>query len=462
MRGMRTRRAALAAVAVSTAVTVGTVAVATAVDEAPSNSRDIKRQIDTRKPKNVILLLGDGMGDAEVTLGKYYGKGARGTLNMETLPFTGSVTTWNLTAGPGPEYAPNYTPDSAPTATAWSTGKKTIDARLSQGPSEAESVPGSNEGYTTTFEVAKERGMRVGNVTTAEYSDATPAAPASHISRRACQGPNDARTLCPTETKSAGGLGSVVEQQADHLLDVNLGGGRARWEQTLDDGSGTVLDYARSKGFRYVDNSEALAAITSLGRGPVLGLFTSGNMTTEFAPLIAAPTPGAGGPDYRCQEGNRPANEPSLAAMTSKALSLLDRDNRRGFFLQVEGASIDKRDHASDVCGQIGETLAFDRAVGVALEYQEENPDTLVVVTADHAHTSQIVYADADPPGFYATLETADGAPIRVSYGTGKTPPGQGHTGARIPVMAIGPQATNVMGARDQTDLFATLIGRRR
>ena len=462
MRGMRTRRAVLAAVAVSTVVTVGTVAVATAVDEAPSNSRDIKRQIDTRKPKNVILLVGDGMGDAEVTLGKYYGKGARGTLNMETLPFTGSVTTWNLTPGPGPEYAPNYTPDSAPTATAWSTGKKTIDARLSQGPSEAETVPGSNEGYTTTFEVAKERGMRVGNVTTAEYSDATPAAPASHISRRACQGPNDARTLCPTETKSAGGLGSVVEQQADHLLDVNLGGGRARWEQTLDDGSGTVLDYARSKGFRYVDNSEDLAAITSLGRGPVLGLFTSGNMTTEFAPLIAAPTPGAGGPDYRCQEGNRPANEPSLAAMTSKALSLLDRDNRRGFFLQVEGASIDKRDHASDVCGQIGETLAFDRAIGVALEYQEENPDTLVVVTADHAHTSQIVYADADPPGFYATLETADGAPIRVSYGTGKTPPGQGHTGARIPVMAIGPQATNVMGARDQTDLFATLIGRRR
>ena len=197
MRGMRTRRAALAAVAVSTVVTVGTVAVATAVDEAPSNSRDIKRQIDPRKPKNVILLVGDGMGDAEVTLGKYYGKGARGTLNMETLPFTGSVTTWNLTPGPGPEYLPNYTPDSAPTATAWSTGKKTIDARLSQGPSEAETVPGSNEGYTTTFEVAKERGMRVGNVTTAEYSDATPAAPASHISRRACQGPTDARTLCP-------------------------------------------------------------------------------------------------------------------------------------------------------------------------------------------------------------------------------------------------------------------------
>ena len=190
----------------------------------------------------------------------------------------------------------------------------------------------------------------------------------------------------------------------------------------------------------------------------MLGLFSNGNMTTEFKPLIAATTPGAGGPTFRCDETNRPANEPSLEAMTGKAIQLLE--NRRGFFLQVEGASIDKRDHASDVCGQIGENLAFDKAVGVALAYQKKNPDTLVVITADHSHTSQIVPAGQDTPGFYATLQSADGVPIRVSYGTGKTPGGQSHTGARVPVAAIGPQATNVMGVRDQTDLFQTLIGR--
>jgi alkaline phosphatase len=453
------RRLAVAAI-VAIGATGAAAAVAASTSTAPDNSQAIKKAISSKKPKNVILLVGDGMGDAEVTLGKYYGKGAGGTLNMETLPFTGSVTTWNLTPGPGPDYLPNYVPDSAPTATAWSTGKKTIDARLSQGPSAAEDVPGSNEGFETTFEIAKERGMRVGNVSTAEYSDATPAAPSSHISRRACQGPADARTLCPTETKGAGGLGSIVEQQVDHGLDVQLGGGRARWEQELDDGSGDVLDYARSKGYRVLDDSEGLAAVTSLDQGPILGLFNASNMTTEFAPLVAAPSPGAGSPDTRCEEGNRPANEPSLGAMTAKAIGLLDRKNRNGFFLQVEGASIDKRDHAADVCGQIGETLAFDRAIGVALEYQRANPNTLVVVTADHAHTSQIVGATQDTPGFYATLKTADGAPIRVTYGTGKTPPGQSHTGARIPVMAIGPQAANVLGARDQTDLFATLIGR--
>jgi len=427
-------------------------------DERDDNSREIKKLIDSDKPKNVILLIGDGMGASEITLAKYYGVGAEGTLAMETLPFSGELITYGLSAGPGPDYPPNYVPDSAPTATAWSTGKKTIDARLSQGPSAAENIPGSNAGYRTTFEIAAKRGMRVGNVSTAEITDATPAAPSAHMSLRACQGPADARTLCATETKAAGGLGSIAEQQVDHLLDVNLGGGRARYLQTLDASANTVIDYAKGKGYRYVETASDLNAITSLAKGPVLGLFNAGNMTTEFKPLVAATTPGAGGPTFRCDETNRPANEPSLEAMTKKAIQLLE--NRKGFFLQVEGASIDKRDHASDACGQIGENLAFDKAVKAALDYQRHHEDTLVVITADHSHTSQIVPAGQDTPGFYATLQSADGVPIRVSYGTGKTPPGQSHTGARVPVAAIGPQASNVMGIRDQTDLFWTLIGR--
>ena len=147
----------------------------------------------------------------------------------------------------------------------------------------------------------------------------------------------------------------------------------------------------------------------------MLGLFTPSNMTTEFKPLIAAPTPGAGGPTFRCDETNRPAEEPSLAAMTDKAIDLLE--NRKGFFLQVEGASIDKRDHASDVCGQIGENLAFDEAVGVALEYQRQHDDTLVVITADHSHTSQIVGATRTRPAFTRRWKrptgTRSGSPTR-------------------------------------------------
>src|SRR3712207_6105988 len=152
--------------------------------------------------------------------------------------------------------------------------------------------------------------------------------------------------------------------------------------------------------------------------------------------------------------------------MTEKAIQLLEQDPD-GFTLQVEGASIDKRDHAADVCGQIGETLAFDRAVGVALDYQREHPDTLVIVTADHAHTSQMTYVTGKPATgtSYATLQTVDGAPIRVSYGTADTGAGattsgsQHHTGAQVPVWAAGPQGANVQGTIDQTDIFRVLNG---
>ncbi len=230
---MRAKRKLFGLLAVMVFVAVAAAgALASGKDDGNDNSRQIKRLIDSGKPKNVILLIGDGMGASEITVAKYYARGADGTLNMETLPFTGELNTYGLSAGPGPTYAPNYVPDSAPTATAWSTGRKTIDARVSQGPSSSEKVPGSNSGYTTTFEIADKRGMLVGNVSTAEITDATPAAPSSHISQRACQGPADTRTICAGEAKGAGGIGSIAEQQVDHLLDVNLGGGRNRYLQT--------------------------------------------------------------------------------------------------------------------------------------------------------------------------------------------------------------------------------------
>ncbi len=452
----------LVALSIAALAAVGSAGVVVAGDSAPrDNSRKIIKAIDPSKPKNVILLIGDGSGASELTIGRYYLNGVKGApMAYETLPFSGELLTWSLQFGPGPDYDPNYVPDSAPTATAWSTGRKTADARLSQGPSEANDVPGSNDGFKTTFEIMKSRGKAVGNVTTSELTDATPAAPSAHISQRACQGPEDARTTCPDETKEAGGLGSIAEQQVDHLLDVNLGGGLDRFEQTLDDDSGTVVDYAKAQGFRVVTDAAGLADVGSVKRKPVLGLFATGNMTTEFASLIAGPTPGTGSATTRCTEGNRPANEPSLGAMTEKAIKLLRKD-RDGFFLQVESASIDKRDHAADLCGQIGETKQLEEAVEEALAFQRRHRDTLVVVTADHSHTSQIVGDETDTPGFYATVQTADGVPMRVSYGSGKTPPGQTHTGARVPVAAIGPQASNVLGIRDQTDLFYTLIGRK-
>ncbi len=154
--------------------------------------------------------------------------------------------------------------------------------------------------------------------------------------------------------------------------------------------------------------------------------------------------------------------------MTTKALQLLQGD-KDGFFLQVEGASIDKQDHAANACAQIGETVAFDQAIGVALDYQRHHPDTLVVVTADHSHTSQIVGEDTtgngSSTGYVNNLITRDDQVMRVSYATAggvarpAVPPSQQHTGAAVPVYASGPGASAILGTTDHTDLFGLLQG---
>ena len=146
--------------------------------------------------------------------------------------------------------------------------------------------------------------------------------------------------------------------------------------------------------------------------------------------------------------------------MTTKALDLLSAGGEdKGFFLQVEGASIDKQDHAANVCAQIGETIAFDRAIKVGLDFAAEHPDTLIIVTADHGHTSQIIPTDVVSPGLVSTLITADGALMKVNYGTDAnwTEIDQSHTGTEVRIAAQGPGSEPIHGILNQTDLFYVL-----
>jgi alkaline phosphatase len=128
--------------------------------------------------------------------------------------------------------------------------------------------------------------------------------------------------------------------------------------------------------------------------------------------------------------------------------------------LQVEGASIDKEEHAANPCGQIGETVAFDRAVKVGMDFAHAHADTLLVVSADHGHTAQIVSMPTDldhPPGLISVLMTHDGAPMVLSYGTNGYHRAMDHTGTQVRIAAMGPQAANVVGVTDQTDLFGVM-----
>lgn len=390
--------------------------------------------------RNVILFIGDGLGDSEITIGRNYLAGAGGRLALDKLPFTGQMTTYSVREDNSSK--PDYTPESASTATAWSTGKKTSDGRIS-------TSAGTDQDLTTMLELAQKAGYRTGNVSTADITDATPAAAMAHVRSRTCRGPAN-MTSCPQDRKAVGGPGSIAEQSVDQGVDVLLGGGRSRYQQVIDGGpyaGQTVLQAATVLGYGIANDRASLLAATPGQK--LLGLFTPGDMSVQWTGLQATNPPS--GPQ-RCNENQRPANEPSLAEMTHKAIELLE--GGRGFFLQVESASIDKRDHVSQPCEQIGETVNLDEAVKVALEYARKHPDTLVIVTGDHGHTSQIVEVDATPAGYSSQLITKEGEKMMVTYGTGNTPSGQEHTGTQIRVAAQGPHAAHVVGLIDQTDIF--------
>jgi alkaline phosphatase/streptomycin-6-phosphatase len=424
-----------------------------------------RQAIQGGRAKNVILFIGDGMGDSEITLGRYYSVGAAGRLNMDRLPLTGEYTTYAVDqANPS---MPVYVPDSAATGTGWSTGTKTYNNAISVNP--------ADQDLPTILEQAQAAGFATGDITTAELTDATPAVLASHVNLRACQGPADMAT-CPQDRKAAGGPGSIAEQMVDHHVDVLMGGGKARFDQISDGGpsAGTsVTSQAQAAGYNVVTDTTGMQAASAAK--PVLGLFSSGNMPTEWAGSVATPfttDTAANTVPTPCTQSNPARTDamPHLSQMTTKSLELLEQKaaaNRgrgnKGFFLQVEGASIDKQDHAANACAQIGETVEFDNAVGVGLEYARTHRDTLVIVTADHGHTSQIVEfpqtAAHHSAGLFQTLETVDGAPLVVSYATVASPPGtsQDHTGTEVRVAAQGPQAAGVLGITDQTDLYHTM-----
>lgn len=422
-------------------------------------SARLRAAIDGGRARNVILLIGDGMGDSEITVARNYAKGAAGRFaGIDALPLTGSYTTYSLDRSTG---LPDYVPDSAATGSAWATGTKTYD--------NAVSIDLNGEPQPTLLELAKSAGLKTGNVTTSEIQDATPAVQVAHISNRACYGPARTSTTCPEAALENGGPGSITEQLLKTRPDVTLGGGAATFEETATAGryaGQTLREQADQRGYRIVSDRQSLMAVGRAGqRQPLLGLFASGNLPVRYTGP-AATTGGAKLPPQTCTPNPaRPETQPTLAEMTAKAIRLLN--NPKGFFLQVEGASIDKRDHGADACGQIGETVDLDEAVRVALAYARRQGNTSVFVTADHAHTSQIIEVGSTTPGLSVTLTTADGAPMAVGYGTGPAGGSQQHTGAQVRVAGYGPQAANVAGLTDQTDLFFTmrralgLVGRR-
>ncbi len=430
-------------------------------------------------PRAVILIIGDGMDDQQITIARNYLEGAAGQLLLDQMPLRG--TSQILTTEDNVSGRPVYVADSANTATSMATGTITSRGRIA-------TSAGSDEDLETIVELAAAAGYRTGIVSTASVTDATPAAFAAHISFRLCQNPDAMEEIvyrdihlgaCPADMKANGGKGSIAEQLAESPLDVILGGGASHFSPIAEGESVSVLDVAVQRGFEVVTSKEALVQAGTSGR--LLGLFSPDTMPVrlqgEDGRLAEEPEPSVLNHLHRylgevtlpapmnCESNPAAAGMPSLQLMTEAALARLSRDNDRGFFLMVESASIDKQSHERKPCGSIGEVEQLNEALASALAYAESHPHTLILVTADHSQAAQLVPADslfADfpvpiyTPGKVARIRTPEGSLMAVNYATNNFSYEE-HTGANVPLFSNEEGRDRVPAFVRQRDLFTIM-----
>jgi len=425
----------------------------------------------TEAPR-VILIIGDGMDDQQITIGRNYLVGNDGRLTLDSMAYRGMVQVQTVDEN-NPD-VPVYVGDSASGATAMATGHATAEGRIA-------TAAKTNERLPTVMEMARAAGMRTGIVTTSRVTDATPASFVAHMSNRYCEAPRGMvredpvipqdSTDCSAEFIANGGPGSIVEQIAQLDIDVFFGGGSGRFRDFVEGSdSVTVKDAAVENGFRILESKSQLQG--ELGPGKVLGLFANGHLPERMRGGLAEFIKREDGvpvwPDaFSCEPNPEFDDTPTLAEMTRVALDRLDND--AGFMLVVESASIDKAAHYWRPCGSIGEMQQIDEATAVALEYASRHPETLVLVTADHGQSAQLIpyISGLAPQGFapagrFARVRTPEGGIMGISYATNDSPHWEDHSGVQVPLFASGSGADRLPQFLHQVDIFhvaATHLG---
>ncbi len=364
---------------------------------ATGNFEVVPLQLGGQKVKNIIIMLGDGMGAAQRTGARIvaggYAQGKTITpLAMDTFPVTGMVKTSSLNS---------VVTDSSPGMSSYVSGNKNNNNEEGVFPDDT-TDPFDNPRIEYLSEyLHRTQGKALGLVTTADVFDATPAANAVHTSFRGA------------------GTG-IVDQYLDDRkltgLTVLMGGGRKWFVPATTPGSarGDKTDYAfsttdahtadivkrwgaapgqmdkerdlladfQNTGFSYAADKTALDAINPAKTDKLLGLFAHSNMNVALDKIDGRRNK-ARGISGRVVDDYGLPDQPMLDEMTAKALGVLEHQ-KNGFVLMVEGASIDKQAHNMDTERWLLDTIEFDRAIKLTQEFARVHGDTLVIVTADH------------------------------------------------------------------------------
>ncbi|MCX8022428.1 MAG: alkaline phosphatase [Syntrophorhabdaceae bacterium] len=292
-----------------------------------------------RKAKGIIFLVGDGwpLGVMKAThefkLKRFKEKshiyellgGLRTRILLQNTSSLSSVVT-----------------DSAPASVAWATGSKTANRMLS-------SLPDGRR-LTTIFELAREKGIACGVVTTTRLTHATPAAWYSHNVNR------DAEEDIAGELLNSG-------------LMVALGGGDRFFDGEKRKDKQDLYNKFRNKGYEVSKNREELLR-TKSDNTPLLGVFNSSHLSYFVD---------------RINDKRLGSLQPTLPEMTSVALDRLSR-NPKGFILQVEAGRIDHANHANDAYGAMMDSYEMDNTLAVIIEFIKYNPQVLLIVASDHGN----------------------------------------------------------------------------
>lgn len=287
--------------------------IATLISWSPYERSESSEKTEIR---NIVLLIGDGMGLATISSAITV---AHHPLNIERCNIIGLQKTFS---------SDHYVTDSGAAGTAIATGNKTNNGEIGIDP--------KGKRVKSILEIAKEKGLSTGIVSTSSITDATPASFFAHETSR-----NSTEDIAKDILKTD--------------IDVIIAGGYDEFAYRAD--KLYLIDSLKARGYKVETTMNGVNKSTSL----------------KLAGLIA------------------PANCPSrlngrgdmLPAASRKAIEILNK-NAKGFFLMIEGGEIDKAAHSKDETALMEETLDFDDAVGAVLDFAQTDGHTLVVVTGDH------------------------------------------------------------------------------
>ncbi len=282
------------------------------------------------KPKNIIYVISDGMGPVYTTGYRYFADD-KSTPKVDKTVFdrlhVGSASTY-------PAAISGVVTDSAAAATALSTGVKSYNGAIG--------VDVDKKNIPTILEMAKQKGMKTGVAVTSQVNHATPAAFITH---------NESRKNYNEIAES------YFDQRIDgqFTADVILGGGTQYFQREDRDLVGEFI----GAGYEYVNNIDDLPSVQP--DKPLLGLFAPVGLPWAL--------------DY--------PQKKRLLHLAQAAVKSLEND--KGFFLLVEASQVDWAGHANDVAAAMGEMADLAETLEWLEAYVDNNPDTLLVVTADHS-----------------------------------------------------------------------------